>query len=240
MEHIDTLKQALESIEKALEHTFKKPALLLEAFTHRSYLNEHPVENVRHNERLEFLGDAVLGLVISRFLFEKFPDKPEGELSPLRAKLIDAPACAGYIKALKLDLMLLMGKGERLNVGRGRRSLLSDLLEAVIGALYMDGGVKAVEKLMAGPLSKEIERLLSDPPKNYKAILQHYVQKELHTQPLYRLSEEKGQDHDKEFEMEVLADDRVLGRGAGPSKKAAESLAAKDAWKKIAAEERGA
>ncbi len=233
MEHIDTLKEALGSIEESIEHTFKNRALLLEAFTHRSYLNEHPVEGVRHNERLEFFGDAVLGLVISQFLFEKFPNKPEGELSPLRAKLIDALACASYVKALKLEDKLLMGKGERQNVGRGRRSLLSDLLEAVIGALYLDGGIEAVERLIEGPLAKEIERLLTGPPKNYKALLQHYVQKELHAQPLYRVVDERGEDHDKEFEVEVLADDRVLGKGIGPSKKTAESAAAKEVWKKL-------
>jgi ribonuclease III len=233
MKHLEELQLALGAIEKALDYHFKDRAHLIEAFIHRSYLNEHPEESMRHNERLEFLGDSALGVVISELLFKLYSAAPEGELSPLRARLIDAKACASYIAELKLESYLLMGKGEHLNQGRGRASLLSDLFEAIVGALYLDGGIKVVQGLIDGPLKSRIAELLKSPPKNYKALMQHYVQKELSTQPVYRVVKEEGLDHDKLFVVELLADDSVLGIGEGPSKKAAESAAAKAAFLKI-------
>lgn len=238
MKHLEELRSALSAIEEALGYSFKDKGLLLEAFVHRSYLNEHPDQSIRHNERLEFLGDSALGICISELLFKTYSSAPEGELSPLRARLIDAKACASFIAELKLEPYLLMGKGERLNQGRGRASLLSDLFEAVIGAIYLDGGLVAVKKLIDGPLKPRIEELLKSPPKNYKALMQHYVQKELSAQPIYRVIKEEGLDHEKHFIVELIADDAVLGVGEGPSKKAAESAAAKAAFEKVKQPER--
>lgn len=232
MKRSSDLSASLEEIEERLGWVFNDKTLLLEAFVHRSYLNENP-ENISCNERLEFLGDSVLGLIASHDLFLRFPHAPEGDLSSLRAQLIDASACAAYAKALGLDAFVLMGKGERVNLGKGRASLLADLLEAVLGALFLDGGFSAAEKFAEEKLRPLMQAQAKKPQRNYKALVQTFAQRTFHQMPLYRLIEERGPEHEREFCIELIVDDKSLAQAWGDSKKQAERLAAELAWHEI-------
>ena len=168
MKRSSDLNASLAEIEERLGYTFKDKKLLLEAFVHRSYLNENN-DDVGCNERLEFLGDSVLGLIASHDLFTRFPNAPEGDLSSLRAQLIDATACAAYSKALGLDTFVLMGKGEQVNLGKGRASLLADLLEAVLGALFLDGGFAAAETFAGEKLNPLMQAQAKKPQRNLQS-----------------------------------------------------------------------
>lgn len=232
MKRSSDLNASLGEIEERLGYVFNDKKLLLEAFVHRSYLNEND-EEVGCNERLEFLGDSVLGLIASRNLFTRFPHAPEGDLSSLRSQQIDAAACAAYAKALGLDGFVLMGKGERVNLGKGRASLLADLLEAVLGALFLDGGFAAAEKFAEEKLHPLMLRQAQKPQRNYKALVQTYAQRTFQQMPLYRLVEERGPEHEREFCIELIIDDQPLAQAWGDSKKQAERLAAELAWQEI-------
>lgn len=232
MKRPSDLQASLDEIEERLGYTFKDRALLLEAFVHRSYLNEND-EDVGCNERLEFLGDSVLGLIASHDLFSRFSNAPEGDLSSLRAQLIDATACAAYAKALGLDAFVLMGKGERVNLGKGRASLLADLLEAVLGALFVDGGFAAAENFAKEKLHPLMRAQAKRPQKNYKALVQTFAQRTFKQMPLYSLVEERGPEHMREFCIELIIDDKPISKAWGDSKKQAERLAAELAWREI-------
>ncbi|MCY3975102.1 MAG: ribonuclease III [Simkaniaceae bacterium] len=220
------------AIEKRIGYSFTDPTLLEQAFVHRSFINECAGLQSRHNERLEFLGDAVLGLVVSHYLFETFPDMPEGELSYLRSCLVEGMACATYAEKIGLSDYLLLGKGEVMSGGKKRKSILADLFEALAGAIYLDGGLSVFRNFFLTTFREEIEKTLARPARNWKADLQDYCQKHYRTPPVYEVMAARGPDHAKEFEVVVTLEGRILGRGTGPSKKVAEQRGAEEAMKK--------
>lgn len=232
MVNIDVIKKKTSDIEEHLGYVFHNKDLLILAFIHRSYVNENK-QVKEHNERLEFLGDSVLGLLIASYLFEKLPEMPEGELSHLRSRLVEASACSSYVETLGIKKYLVMGKGERMNDGRGRDSILSDLFEAIIGAIYLDGGLSSCRQFIFSKLKDPIDLLLQAPVQNWKAILQDYSQKKFQETPIYRLVSESGPDHNKVFEVIVSINNIDAGFGKGSSKKEAQTAAAHDALNKI-------
>lgn len=229
---LDSLKKKLPEIEARLGYTFQNKDLLWLSFIHRSYVNENK-QVTQHNERLEFLGDSVLGLLIADYLYATMPNTPEGELSYLRSRLVEASACVVYAEALYLKRYLIMGKGERMNDGRGRDSILSDLFEALVGAIYLDGGLEAARSFLFTNLQVTFEEILKTPIQNWKALLQDYSQKKFQQPPVYRLVSESGPDHNKVFEVAVALNQEEVGFGQGESKKEAQQSAAKDALNKL-------
>jgi len=216
----------LDNLQLDIHYTFRQVKHLREALTHSSYVNENP-EETRHNERLEFLGDAVLELCVSQMLYRRYPEEREGELTAMRSRLVSQGALAGLARRLKLDACLLLGKGEESQGGRTRDTLLSDALEAVFGAIFLDGGFEAVcpviEHLMAGALPG-----LEIKPKNKdnKSRLQEVVQKVYQDLPLYTLSGSEGPEHAKIFRVRLLLPNGRIYDGAGPSLKRAEQAVA--------------
>lgn len=219
------LNEKLEAIEAKLGYIFQEKRLLALAFTHCSYINEHQ-DVVEHNERLEFLGDSVLGLLIANYLYTLYPQMPEGELSYLRSRLVEANSCMLYVQKLELESYLLLGRGERMNAGRGRSSILSDLFEAIVGAIYVDGGIMAARDFLFQNFAQEMHAIIQRPLCNWKAKLQDLCQKKYQKPPFYQVLEEKGPDHNKIFTMAVMIDGVEVGRGVGPSKKEAQQIAA--------------
>lgn len=230
MTALEQITKKTDLIEKIIGYTFKSRSLLIMAFVHRSYVNEHR-DVSQHNERLEFLGDSILELLVSEYLYRALPETPEGELSNIRAKLVEASACISYIQKLDLEKFLLLGKGERMNSGRGRESILADLFEALIGAIYLDGGLNAASHFIFTNFGKEIDATLQAPQKNSKAELQDVCQKHFQRPPEYVVLEELGPDHDKMFQIGVYINESEIGRGRGSSKKEAQQAAASAALK---------
>lgn len=233
MTTLNDIRLHLAEIEEKLGYTFKDKELLILAFIHRSYVNENK-QVFQHNERLEFLGDSVIGLLIADFLFCTMPTTPEGELSYLRSRLVEASSCMSYVHTLGVVPYLLLGKGERMNDGRGRESILADLFEAIVGALYIDGGLDVVRVFLFHKLKNDFDEILKTPIRNWKALLQDYCQKKYQEPPNYRLITESGPDHSKNFDIAVEINGQESGRGKGPSKKEAQQAAAKDALDKLA------
>lgn len=232
MQTIEKLKNQLPEIEKKIGHAFKNRDLLWLAFVHRSFSNENK-PFPEHNERLEFLGDAVLGVIAAEFLYEKYPGTPEGELSYLKSRLVEGPSCNIYIQKLGLENLILLGKGERLNEGRGRETILSDLFEAIVGAIYLDGGLDACRHFFLAKCKPSIEEILNRPLSNYKALLQDFCQKMYKERPVYRVDSEEGPEHNKVFRISVVLHDHELGFGVGSSKKEAQQAAAENAMRNI-------
>jgi ribonuclease-3 len=229
MNQVQQLISNANVIEAKLGYVFKDRSLLALAFVHRSFINEN--RNVReHNERLEFLGDSVLGMLIADYLYRYLPSTSEGELSYLRSRLVEATSCMSYIQALGIAPYVLLGKGERMNDGRGRDSILADLFEAIIGAIYLDGGIEAARDFLFKNLTTQIESILKTPLRNWKALLQDYCQKKYQQTPVYFVLEESGPDHSKMFQVSVQINQQELGRGRGASKKEAQQDAAADAF----------
>ena len=225
--HINT-----EEIEKVLGYSFKNKDLLIQAFIHKSYLNENACL-FEDNERLEFLGDAILNAIVTAYLFTQFSQMPEGKLSHFRAKLICTTSNAEYMQMLGLEVHLLKGKGEHLEV-RGALSLTANLFEAIIGALFLDAGFETAERFILQHFEKKMHEFLKKPDENFKAILQHYTQKNFNQKPTYVLQQEKGKEHQKEFFVQAFVDDQELGLGMGKNKKQAEQNAAENALENIA------
>lgn len=223
------LKNHLPKIEEKIKYTFQDKDLLVLAFIHRSFANEDPEFEGKHNERLEFLGDAILGVMISDFLYRNFPDQPEGELSFLRSRLVDATSCMRFLEELEIGDYMVMGKGELMNQGKGRQSIHSDLFEALIGAIYLDGGMKSAEVFFFGFFEKDIHEIVKEPFENWKVILQNYSQKRYQKPPVYRVMKEEGPDHGKTFYVTVSLANKEVGEGCGLSKKEAEQQAAQNA-----------
>ncbi|MDF2550067.1 MAG: rnc [Chlamydiales bacterium] len=227
------LLSSIPEIEAKLGYCFQDKKLLALAFIHRSFINENRQIVSEHNERLEFLGDAILGLLISEHLYRLFPGTPEGQLSALRARLVEAQACSKYVQQLCCSEYLLLGKGELTNDGRGRESILADLFEAIIGAIFLDGGSKSAQEFLFRHFSEAIDALVSAPQANWKAELQDYAQKKFRETPFYEVVHESGPDHSKSFEIQVKISNQTLGCGQGNSKKEAQQAAARQALEKI-------
>jgi ribonuclease-3 len=230
---MEDLLKRIPEIEKKITYTFHNKKLLILAFIHRSFYNENRTVVDEHNERLEFLGDSVLGLLISDYLYHQLPEQPEGELSQLRAHLVEATTCVRFLQKLDLAEYVLLGRGERENTGRGRETILADLFEALIGAVYIDGGISTAKQVFWNHFGEEIATLLKAPAHNWKAELQDYSQKKYQKPPLYKVEKEVGPDHSKEFHVIAYLADQEVGRGSGSSKKEAEQAAAEDALKKL-------
>jgi len=214
-------------------YQFADAALLDEALTHKSYVNERRSPETRHNERLEFLGDAVLSLIISEYLAVRYSRLSEGALSKLKAKLVSEPSLAGAARRLGLGPRLKLGRGEELSQGREKTSLLADALEAVIAAVYLDGGLEAGRAFTLDALAEELRRIESLQAKpgedDFKTRFQEWCQKRHDLLPRYVTVRETGPDHQKLFEVEVVVGDKVVGVGRGHSKKEAEQVAARQA-----------
>ena len=220
--------------QRNLGLSFNDKALLQQAFAHSSYLNENPSFSLPSNERLEFLGDAVLDLIVTERLYREFPNLPEGELTSIRASLVCHETLAEIASSLKLGNYLLLGCGEEISEGRKRQSNLADVTEALIGALYLDQGMEKTSEFVLENLKPFWERIKrGEVSLNYKALLQELSQAEKQTTPVYRLVETTGPDHDKRFTVEVMIASEILGVGTGKNKKFAEIEAAKLAWEKL-------
>jgi len=220
-------------VESKLQVTFKKKSLLMQAFVHRSFWNENQDRIDTHNERLEFLGDSVLGVIIADYLFCGYPDLDEGSLSTIRSQLVDAPACATYVQQLGIGKFLLLGKGEQLNKGKGRESILADLFEAVMGAIYLDKGLEKAREFFFSHFKTVVDQMISAPHRNWKAELQDFTQKYYQQVPIYEVLEESGPAHHKRFRVGVWINNKKVGEGEGSSKKEAQTEAAKAALQNI-------
>jgi ribonuclease-3 len=221
----------LDTLQKTLRHQFDDPNLLQSAITHPSYTNEHPEEEIGDNQRLEFLGDAALDFVIGAWVFHRYPSFDEGQMTRLRAALVRTETLALFAKQAGIGEALLLGRGEEEAGGRERVANLCDAFEAVVGALYLDGGLEAVEAFI-GPLAKPAAKkiLASRADQDAKSSLQEWSQAKLGVTPRYRIISEHGPDHAKVFVAEVLLRNEVAGRGTGYSKQSAEQAAAEKAW----------
>lgn len=222
---------ALAALEARIEHMFATHQHLLDALTHRSYAYEFAAPGVVSNERLEFLGDAVLGLIASDLLYTRFPTSPEGDLTNLRAALVRASTLAAFARSISLGPYLRLGRGEETTGGRDRDLLLARAFEALIGALYQDGAMQAARAFLEPLLTAELSRIAAKNTsiKDDKSLLQELAQGQLGVTPTYRVSSESGPSHDRTFVVEVLLGDFVAGHGEGRSKRLAEQAAAHDA-----------
>ena len=227
----------MKELEKKLNYTFRDPALLSEALSHSSYANEHRAAHLNSNERLEFLGDSVLGFVTAEVLFVQHPDLPEGDLTRIRAALVCEQSLYEVARKLELGKYLKLGRGEEAGGGRERTSILADATEAVFAAVYLDGGIGAASQLIHRVLlDAEKEEAVEERRKDYKTALQELIQRTPGRTITYQLVEETGPDHCRVFVMEVSVDGQVSGRGEGRSKKEAEQAAAKAALKLLGGE----
>jgi ribonuclease-3 len=216
-------------LEESLKYSFRDRALLAEAMTHRSYVNEHPLENLPDNERLEFLGDAVLDLVISDYLMKALPNSPEGELTRVRAEVVSLPGLAALASSLDIGSGLLLGKGEERSGGRNKSSLLADALEALFGAIFTDKGFDAAKAVVLPLFVPLLQQAATDEGQDFKSRLQEFLQATHRDLPVYELADSAGPAHDRIYHVDVLIDGRSLGSGQGRTKKSAEQAAAKAA-----------
>ena len=222
------------SLQKSLKVKFKNPSLLEQALVHSSYLNEYPGSVPAANERLEFLGDAILGLIVAEKLFQDFPDMQEGEMTRIRSVLVRRETMAHIAAGLKLGDYLYLGKGEESGGGRRKPANLAAALEAVIAAIFLDGGLAAARKAVLGWLDKELREAIGrGKDVDYKSRLQELVQSKYRSSPAYRTVQATGPDHDRLFTVEAMLGDRVLGRGSGKSRKMAETEAARRALERL-------
>ncbi|MBE6921174.1 MAG: ribonuclease III [Ruminococcaceae bacterium] len=222
----------MNELEKAIGYQFRNITLLQNALSHSSYANERWHDSLKSNERLEFLGDSVLGMVVAEHLYRTFPDRPEGELTRMRADMVCERTLAKVANGLELGKHLLLGKGEEQGGGRGRESILADAVESVIAACYLDGGMDAavqfIQKFIL--VNVPVTRLHNA---DYKTALQELVQQKKNQLLSYNLVGESGPDHDKQFRVELTLNGEVVGVGSGSSKKRAEQAAAHDAMEKL-------
>ena len=219
----------IKDLEAAIGYRFQNISLLQNALTHSSYANERWHDSLKSNERLEFLGDSILGMVVAEYLYRNFPDRPEGELTRMRADMVCETSLATVADKIGLGEHLLLGHGEERFGGRKRASILADAVESVIAACFLDGGMDAAKAFVAQFVLTEVPvKQLHNA--DYKTALQELVQQKKDQVLAYTLVGESGPDHDKEFRVEVSLNGNVIGAGVGRSKKRAEQDAARNAW----------
>lgn len=230
-------KRELVLFQKLANIRFRKLELLNLAFAHRSFANEVS-EDIGNNEKLEFLGDSVLGLVVSEYLFEEFADMAEGDFARIKSFVVSEDSLADIAKRIKVDNYILIGKGEEYSGGRTKKAILADCMEAVYGAYYLDSGYKAVRNFIRASLIPEINKVLENRHrKDYKTLLQEYVQKAYKAYPKYSVVKKSGPDHNRMFWVNVSVNGKVFGPGAGKNKKEAEQEAAGMAYRAVTGEE---
>jgi len=214
-------------LEERIGVKFKNIDLLMQAAVHRSYLNENPGFKLAHNERLEFLGDAVLELIVTEYLFQKYPQQPEGELTSWRAALVNAKMLAEIANRLEIDNYLLLSKGEAKDTGRARQYILANALEAMIGAMYLDQGYEITSQFIEREILKELPRILENQLyRDPKSRFQEMAQDRVGITPIYKVLKEQGPDHAKHFTVGVFLDKELVASGEGVSKQEAQEKAA--------------
>lgn len=219
----------MEKIEKTLGIIFKDKGLLKQAFTHRSFLNENRTSGLEHNERLEFLGDAVLELVVTDYLFKKYPTKPEGDLTALRSALVNSVMLADVSTDLGLNEYLLLSKGEAKDTGRARQYILANTFESVVGAIYLDQGYEKADEFITRALLPNIKKVEDEKLwVDAKSYFQEKAQEVLGVTPNYKTIKEAGPDHDKLFTVGLYVNSTLISEGSGKSKQEAEQDAAKN------------
>lgn len=224
---------AFDELERNIGVTFEDKDLLTEALTHRSYLNEYPKWHLPHNERLEYLGDAVLELIVSEELFAKFPKEPEGRLTVLRAALVNYQILAKVAERIRLQDFIMMSRGERKDNGKAREVILANAMEALIGAIYLDRGFAVAKKFADAFVMSNLDEVLKTKSyKDSKSELQEVIQEKLKLTPTYDVITEEGPAHKRMFTMGVYFGDKLIATGEGTSKQEAEADAAKNALKK--------
>ena len=217
----------LGNFQKKLGYEFTNPALLNTALMHSSYANEHKKSGAVSNERLEFLGDSVLGMTVAAMIYSGKPKMPEGQMTRLRAELVCEKSLAALARKLELGEYILLGQGEEKSGGRDRPSILADAVEAVLAAVYLDGGFEPVERLVFKHLGQQQVNLSEFKSTDYKTALHEYVQEKPRQSLTYHITDEHGPDHMKSYSVEVRLNGAVIGRGTGKSKKEAEQEAAR-------------
>jgi len=223
----EEMKENFEKLEKRLGVTFSDSTHLLIALTHRSYLNEHPEATQGHNERYEFLGDAILELVVTDFLFKKYPEKPEGELTAVRAALVNTNSLADASTKLEVNDFLLLSKGEARDMGRARQYILANTFEALIGAVYLDQGYEAAAKFIGDQLFEKTEKIVEKRLwQDAKSRFQELSQEHVNITPNYETLSQEGPDHDRTFMVGVFLGREKVAEGKGRSKQEAEQAAA--------------
>ena len=227
--------EVLKEIQEKIGHEFKDEQYLNWALTHSSYANEYKKQRIVYNERLEFLGDSILGLIVSEYIYTEYPKYPEGDLTKLRATVVCEPSLSFLATHINLGKYMLLGKGEEATGGRARVSILADAFEALIGAIYLDSGMESAKPFVLKYLKPVIEDAVNGRELfvDYKTQLQETLQKSNKCSILYKVIQEEGPDHNKKFHTEVYAKDKVLGKGMGKSKKDAEQDAARCALEKL-------
>lgn len=225
------MRKALQELQEKIGYQFQEEALLKQALTHSSFANEQKINKLKNYERLEFLGDAVLELISSEFLYNENVDMPEGQLTRLRASMVCEPALAYCARDINLNSYILLGRGEESTGGRTRDSIISDVMEAVIGAIFLDGGIENAKKFIYRFVLSDLENkiLFLDS----KTLLQEEIQKKNTAQLRYELVGETGPDHDKQFHVEAYLNNQLIGCGVGRTKKSAEQQAAYEALLKM-------
>jgi len=214
--------------EKRTGVTFKNPDLLKQAFTHRSYLNEHSTQNIAHNERLEFLGDAVLELIITEYLYEKYPEKNEGDLTSYRSALVNAVTLSEVARTLGMNDFMLLSRGESKDTGRARQIILANAIEAFIGALYQDQGYEVTQTFIGKHIFHLIDEIVANRKWiDSKSLFQEKAQEIAGVTPSYETVKEAGPDHDKKFTVAVFIGPEKIAEGEGKSKQEAEQEAAR-------------
>lgn len=228
----------LYELQKYINYKFNDISLLNNSLAHSSYINENKKGLYTSNERLEFLGDAIIDLIVSEYLYKRFPELPEGELTKIRSSIVCEPSLAFAARKINLGAYMLLGKGEDITGGRDRDSLLADAFEALTAAIYLDGGFNKAVSFLIGNFEQEVIYAISKGNLfiDYKTELQEFLQKKYKSKVEYRVEKEDGPDHNKKFYMNVIAENKVIGKGMGRNKKEAEQNAAKHALMQIMGE----
>lgn len=219
-------------LQESIGYEFSDAKLLQQAVTHRSYLNENPTWPVGHNERLEFLGDAVLELVVTEYLYQHYPDQPEGEMTNWRAALVNAVMLSEISKEFDLNAYMLLSRGEARDTGRARQYILANAMESLIGAMYLDGGYQPCKEFIGRYVLTRLPEIISKRLyRDAKSLLQEQAQDRIGVTPTYRVMEEWGPDHARQFKIGVYLGKELAGEGQGQSKQDAQQAAAEDALK---------